>query len=111
MQSDLRHRRRLARRVLPPVAILLGTWLLMWLAQGIPTVCALALPCPAPDVRVAPALWFGGLMLIPTGILVGTAQAVPAWQWVRLVAYVLLIGLAVVGLGAVFFSGGFTLPL
>lgn len=46
--------------MLPAVAILLVTWVALWAAQGIPTLCALASPCPAPDVRVAPALLFGG---------------------------------------------------
>lgn len=31
--------------------------------------------------------------------------------WVRTSAYVMLVGLAVIGLGAVLFSGGFTIPL
>ncbi|MBX3093014.1 MAG: hypothetical protein KF680_00505 [Cryobacterium sp.] len=96
-------------RVLPAIGILLVTWLLMWLAQGIPGVCALAYPCPAPDVRVAPALLFGGLMLVPMGVLLLTARAGESLRWAGTLAYVVLLGLAVIGLGAVLFSGGFTI--
>lgn len=93
------------------IGILLATWLLMWLAQGIPTLCALANPCPAPDVRIAPALLFGGLMIVPTLAVILTARVGRSWAWVRALSYVLLVGLAVVGLGAVLFSGGITVPL
>ncbi|AZS47782.1 hypothetical protein ASD13_00480 [Microbacterium sp. Root1433D1] len=95
--------------MLPAVAILLVTWVALWAAQGIPTLCALASPCPAPDVRVAPALLFGGLMLVPTAILLLTASVGRSIDWVRKVAYIALVGLALVGLGAVLFSGGFTI--
>ncbi|QNA92205.1 MULTISPECIES: hypothetical protein [unclassified Microbacterium] len=102
--------RRGYREILPALAILLVTWLLLWMAQGIPTLCALANPCPAPDVRVAPALLFGGLMLIPAVVLIAfPAIGRPTAAGVRVVAYVLLVGLAVVGLGAVLFSGGFSI--
>lgn len=97
-----------ALKVLPTVIILLVTWVLMWLAQGIAGVCALAHPCPAPDVRVAPALLFGGLMLIPAAVLVVTAWGNHSVNWVRVLSYVLLIGLAIIGMGAVLFSGGFS---
>ena len=100
----------LAARVLPAIGILLATWVLMWLAQGIPTLCALANPCPAPDVRVAPALWFGGFMIVPTVALILTARGGQSWGWVRTFSYIVLVGLAVVGLAAVLFSGGFTVP-
>ena len=101
----------LAARVLPAIGALFATWLLMWLAQGIPALCALAYPCPAPDVRVAPALLFGALMLVPTLALILTARGGESWGWVRALSYVVLVGLAVVGLGAVLFSGGFSVPL
>ncbi|MEU4016453.1 hypothetical protein AB0E56_14425 [Microbacterium sp. NPDC028030] len=102
--------RREYRDVLLAPAILLLTWLLLWMAQGIPTLCALANPCPAPDVRVAPALLFGGLMLIPAVVLIAfPAVGRPLAAGVRILAYVLLIGLAIVGLGAVLFSGGFSI--
>lgn len=97
----------LASRAVPPVVILLATWLLLWLAQGVPLVCALALPCPAPDVRVAPALLFGGLMLVPVAVLLVTAWSDRAWRGVRGLSYAVLVALAVVGLAAVLFSGGF----
>lgn len=111
MEPKTDTRNRVGRRLLLPVYILVGTWVLMWLAQGIPTLCAPVNPCPEPDVRVAPALWFGGLMMIPTAVLGFTWRAGPRLEWVRVVAWVLLVGLAVVGLGAVLFSGGFTLPI
>ncbi|WP_353987524.1 hypothetical protein [Ruicaihuangia caeni] len=97
--------------MLPAIVILLVTWLLMCLAQSLPTLCALANPCPAPDVRVAPALLFGGLMIVPTLGLILTARAGQSWGWVRTLLHIVLVGLAVVGLGAVLFSGGFTVPL
>ncbi|MBS1699526.1 MAG: hypothetical protein JST25_14110 [Actinobacteria bacterium] len=96
--------------LLPAICILLATWLLMWLAQGIPTLCALANPCPAPDVRVAPAMLFGGLMLVPAAALVLISRSGPSWAWARRLFYIVLVGLAVIGLGAVLFSGGFTVP-
>lgn len=80
-------------------------------AQRIPTLCALANPCPAPDVRVAPALGFGGLMLVPMLVLVvSSVLGRPRGEWLRIASSVVLVGLAVVGLGAVLFSGGFTVP-
>lgn len=105
-------RRGIARDLLPALGILLGTWLLMWLAQGIPTICALALPCPAPEVRVAPALLFCGLMLLPVIVLLVSAIAGrPRGAWLRVACYVVLVALALVGMGAVLFSGGFTVPM
>lgn len=98
-------------KMLPAVAIVLVTWAIMWLAQGISTLCSLASPCPAPDVRVAPALLFGGLMLVPTAVLLLTASTGRSVGWIRTIAYVVLVGLALVGMGAVLFSGGFTMPM
>jgi hypothetical protein len=98
-------------RVLPAIVILLATWLLLWLVQGVPVLCALANPCAAPDVRVAPAMLFGALMIVPTAALVLTARGGErAWKWLRTLSYIALAGLAVVGLGAALFSGGFTVP-
>lgn len=111
MKTEITTQSSVVPRVLPAIGILLATSLLMWLAQGIPTLCALANPCPAPDVRVAPALLFGGLMLVPTGVLVLTARGGQSWGWVRTLSYVVLVALAVVGVGAVLFSGGFSIPL
>lgn len=50
-----------------------------------------------------------GLMLVPTAILLLTASVGRSIDWVRKVAYIALVGLALVGLGAVLFSGGFTI--
>ena len=50
-------------------------------------------------------------MLVPASVLILTAWSRRSWGWVRTFAYVVLAGLAVVGLGAVLFSGGFTVPL
>lgn len=98
--------------LLPAIVILLATWLLMGLAQGIPTLCALANPCPAPDVRVAPALLFGSLMIVPTVALILTVRGGERpRKWLRPLSYTVLVALAVMGLGAVLFSGGFTVPL
>lgn len=97
-------------KMLPAVVIVLVAWVILWVAQGIPTLCALASPCPVPDVRVAPAVLFGGLMLVPTAVLLLTASTGRSIGWIRTIAYVLLVGLALVGIGAVLFSGGFTIP-
>lgn len=109
MQQVKTSRPRLVRRALPAVVVLLVTWLLLWLAQGVPTVCALAFPCPTPDVRVAPALLFGGLLLVPTAVLLLTSGSRHGRSGIRAVAWVLLVVLAVVGIGAVLFSGGFSI--
>lgn len=98
-------------KILPAVAIVLVAWAIMWVAQGIPTLCALASPCPAPDVRVAPAVLFGGLMLVPTAVLLLTASTGRSVGWIRTIAYVVLVGLALVGMVTVLFSGGFTMPM
>ena len=111
MHSRVSSRVNLGLRMLPAVGILLAGWLLMWLAQGIPTVCALVAPCPAPDVRVAPALLFGGLMVAPAAVLLLTSSTRRAFAAVRSLAYVVLVGLAVVGLTAVVFSGGFAVRM
>lgn len=113
MKSDGAERTGLALTVLPAVCILLATWLLLWLAQGVGTVCALAYSCPEPDVRVAPALLFGGLMpvSVPVAALAITGRLGLSWVGVRILAYILFVGLAFVGMTVVLFSGGFTVPL
>ncbi|WP_431792701.1 hypothetical protein [Microbacterium paraoxydans] len=111
MQQAETSRPRLLGRALPAVVVVLVTWLLLWLAQGVPTVCALAFPCPAPEVRAAPALLFGGLLLAPTAVLLLTSGSRHRRSGVRAIAWVILVGLAVVGLGAVLFSGGFSIGL
>ena len=85
-------RSSISPRTIPAIGVLIATWLLMWLAQGVPTVCALAYPCPADDVRVTPALTFGGLMLVPAAVLFVTS----------------LIAVFVYHRAAVFTSGGRT---
>ena len=93
---------------MPALGILLAAWLLLWLSQGIPTVCALAYPCPEPDVRAAPALVFGGMMLAPVAVLlVRAVSGRPRGEWVLVAGYVVLVGLALGGLVTVLFSGGF----
>lgn len=100
------------RGLLPALGILLITWVLLWLAQGIPTVCALAHPCPAEDARAAPALLFGGLMLAPVAVLAWSAfTGRPRAGWVTVAASAVLVGLALTGLVTVLFSGGFAVPL
>lgn len=53
---------------------------------------------------------FGGLMLIPAAALLFTARPGNSAGWARAVSYVALVALALIGLGAVLFSGGFTVP-
>lgn len=112
MDPQTASRSRLAPRVLPAVWAVGGTWLLLVLAQFLPIVCAPVNPCPDPDVRIAPALLFGGLILLPAAGLIVTAWAERGWAWwVRLMLYIMLVGLALVGLGAVLFAGGFSVGL
>ena len=110
MDTDVTPSRAL-RRAWPAICIVLVSWLLLALAQGIPTVCALAYPCPAPDVRVAPAVVSGALLLLPLTVVLVPAAHRPRNAWVVTVAYAVLVILAVVGLATVAFSGGFSLPL
>ena len=77
------------------------------MAQGFPTVCNLVAPCPGRDVRVVPALLFGGLMLAPlVAVILMSSVRSPA-RWVVRLSYVVLVLLAVVGYGVISFSGGF----
>lgn len=99
------------RVLLPPVIVVLVTWALMALAQGLPTLCALANPCPAPDVRLAPALIYGALLLLPLLALAFVAERPSARGWLAAPAYIVLGVLCLLGLGTVLFSGGFTVPL
>ena len=50
MTSNIRLKSRLGL-VLPAVGIVVITWLVFWMAQGIPTMCNLVAPCPGGDVR------------------------------------------------------------
>ena len=93
--------------VLPAVAIVVVTWLVFWMAQGFPTMCALVTPCPGRDVRVAPALLFGGMMLAPLLAVILMSFVRSPTGWLVRLSYVVLVVLAIVGYGAVGFSGGF----
>ena len=95
------------RILLPAVVIVVVTWLIFWMAQGFSTICILMGPCPGRDVRVAPALLFGGIMLAPmTAVILMSLVRSPIGWLVRL-SYVLLVGLAVAGYAVVSFVGGF----
>jgi hypothetical protein len=92
---------------LPAVAIVVVTWLIFWMAQGFSTICILVGPCPGRDVRVAPALLFGGIMLAPmTAVILMSLVRSPIGWLVRL-SYVILVALAVAGYAVVNFVGGF----
>ncbi len=98
------------RVLLPSVIVTLVTWVLLASAQGIPTVCALARSCPSPDVRLAPALLYGGLMLVPLLAIAFVSQRPSRRGWLAAPAYIVLGVLALLGLGTVLFSGGFSIP-
>ena len=106
MTSHIRSKSRLGL-VFPAVAIVVVTWLVFWMARGFPTACNLVAPCPGREVRVAPALLFGGMMLAPLAavILVSVVRSPVGWL-VRL-SYVALVLLAIVGYVVISFSGGF----
>ena len=89
------------------VAIVVVTWLVFWMAQGFPTMCALATPCPGRDVRAGPALLFGGMMLAPLLAVILMSFVRSPTGWLIRLSYVVLVVLAIVGYGAVGFSGGF----
>jgi apolipoprotein N-acyltransferase len=79
------------------------------LIQDVSVVCNGVQLCPGPDVRVAPALSFGGALLVPLGvILLRTRKRIPdpdlPVMWVVFAALVLL---AAIGLLWALFSGGF----
>ncbi|RJT90746.1 hypothetical protein D6T64_03155 [Cryobacterium melibiosiphilum] len=94
--------------VLPAVGIVAVAWLVFWMAQGLPTACALVAPCPGPDVRVMPAVFFGGLMLAPLIAVILMSFVRSPESWVVRLSYAFLVLLAVVGYGAISFSGGFS---
>lgn len=99
------------RVLLPSVLVTVGTWVLLALAQGIPTTCSLIGPCPAPDVRLAPAVLYGGLMLVPLFATAFVSQRPSQRGWLAAPAYIALGLVALLGLGTVLFSGGFVLGL
>ena len=107
MPSAVMTRNRLGV-VLPAVGIVAVAWVVFWMAQGLPTACALVAPCPGPDVRVMPAVFFGGLMLAPLiAVILMSFVRLPE-SWVVRLSYAFLVLLAVVGYGAITFSGGFS---
>jgi hypothetical protein len=89
------------------VAIVVITWLVFWMAQGFPTMCNLVAPCPERDVRVAPALLFGGIMLTPLAAVILMSVVRSPAGWLVSLSYVALVLLAVVGYVVISFSGGF----
>lgn len=98
------------RVLLPSVIVTLVTWVLLALAQGIPIVCSMVKPCPSSDVRLAPALLYGALMLVPLLAIAFVSQRPSRRGWLAAPAYIVLGVLALLGLGTVLFSGGFSIP-
>ncbi|TFD91357.1 hypothetical protein [Cryobacterium serini] len=94
--------------VLPAVAIVVITWFIFWMAQGLPTMCNLVAPCPDSDVRVAPALLFGGMMLAPLAAVILMSVVRSPAGWLVSLSFVALVLLAVVGYVVISFSGGFS---
>ena len=86
---------------LPAVAIVAVTWLIFWMAQGFSTACILVGPCAGREVRVAPALLFGGMMLAPMTAVILMSLARSPIGWVVRLSYVVLVALAVVGYAVV----------
>ena len=64
MTSNIQTRSRL-EVVVAAVAIVAVSRLVFWIAQGFPTMCNRVAACPGRDVRVVPALLFGGAILAP----------------------------------------------
>ena len=83
------------------------TWLVFWMAQGFPVACNLLDPCPGREVRMAPALLFGGMMLAPLAVVILMSVLRSPVGWLVRVSYVTLVLLAVVGYAVISFSGGF----
>ncbi|MBC7596995.1 MAG: hypothetical protein H7288_24270 [Kineosporiaceae bacterium] len=92
---------------LPSVAIVVISWLIFWMAQGFPMACNLVSPCPSPDVRVAPALLYGGMMLAPLIAVILMSLVRSPVGWLVRLSYVALVVLAVVGYAVINFSGGY----
>jgi hypothetical protein len=92
---------------LPAVGIIVVTWLVFWMAQSFAAACALAYPCVGAEARLAPALLFGGVMLIPLALVLLAARPSKAVRWVARLGYVALVALAAVGYWKVCFAAGF----
>ena len=106
MTAHIRLKSRL-RLLFPAVGIVVVTWLVFWMAQGFPVACNLLDPCPRREVRVAPALLFGGMMLAPLAVVILMSVLRSPVGWLVRVSYVTLVLLAVVGYAVISFSGGF----
>ncbi|WP_146070141.1 hypothetical protein [Cryobacterium sp. Y29] len=106
MTSHIRLKSRLGL-VFPAVGIVVVTWLVFWMAQGFPTACSLMGPCSGRDVRVAPALLFGGMMLAPLAAVILMSVVRSPVGWLVRLSYVALVLLAVVGYVVISFSAGF----
>ena len=107
MPSDIKTRNRLGM-VLPAVAMVAVAWVVFWMAQGLPTACALVAPCPGPEVRVMPAVFFGGLILAPLTAVILMSFVRSPESWLVRLSYVVLMLMAIAGYGAISFSGGFS---
>ena len=70
-------------------------------------MCNLVAGCPERDVRVAPALMFGGMMLAPLAAVILMSVVRSPARWLVALSYVALVLLAVVGYVVISFSGGF----
>jgi hypothetical protein len=105
--------RRVSRTVLLALIVLLSAWFLLWRIQSIPMFCALAYPCPRPGARLVPTLLYGGLMIIPFVFIVWVQNGRPGKyrNAILRTAFASLILLALVGIAAALFAGGFALGL
>ena len=106
MTAHIRLKSRL-RLVFPAVGLVVVTWLVFWMAQGFPTACNLLDPCSGREIRVAPALLFGGMMLAPLSAVILMSVLRSPLGWLVRLSYVTLVLLAVVGYAVISFSGGF----
>ena len=101
------------RTVLLALTVLLVAWFLLWSIQSTPMFCALAYPCPRPRARLFPALLYGGLMILPFSCVLWIQFSRPGkYRNVILqMAFAALISLALVGIAAALFAGGFAVSL
>ena len=92
---------------LPSVAVVVMSWLIFWVTQGFPMACNLVGPCPSRDVRVAPALLCGGMMVAPLIAVILMSLVRSPVGWLVRLSDVALVVLAVVGYAFINFSSGF----